>query len=334
MALTVHTDPPSGPLSKELAELQRRLGPTARTSEPLARLTSIRTGGRADLFMVARTQAQMVTGVEECEALGVPWRVIGSASNLLIADHGVEGLVIKAAMTAPPSIEAADGEVVVEADAGCIFASVAKQTALAGFGGLEWAVNIPGTVGASVVNNAGAFGSSTAERLADADIYVPRVGVERITQVELQMSYRSTRLKRGELRGVILRARYRLYPDDPERLRTRIAEIQRQRRATQPSGYSVGSVFTNPPGDAAGRIVERLGLKGFRIGGAEVSTLHANFMLNRGGATSREVVALVRHVQETVWNQVGIWLSPEIQMLGRWRPEDLTILQRRSGAGE
>jgi UDP-N-acetylmuramate dehydrogenase len=316
-----------------LVELQRRLGSSVRVAESLARLTSIRTGGPADLFLFARSQSQIMSAVDTADELGVPWQVIGSASNLLIADEGVDGLVIKAGMNATPLTSKDQDGPLIEAEAGCIFASVAKRSALAGLAGLEWAVNVPGTIGASVVNNAGAFGSSTAEHLIDADVYVPGEGVVRVSVEDLRMSYRSTRLKRGELRGVVLRARYRLQSGDAMQLRSRIEEIQRQRRATQPSGYSVGSVFTNPPGDAAGRIVESLGLKGYRIGGAEVSRLHANFMLNCGGATSRDVWSLIRHVQDTVGAATGISLVPEIQLFGRWSHKDVTVLQGPSGEG-
>jgi UDP-N-acetylmuramate dehydrogenase len=137
------------------------------------------------------------------------------------------------------------------------------------------------------------------------------------------MTYRATHLKRGEIRGVVLAAIYGLQPGDADALIARIAEIQRQRRATQPSGYSVGSVFTNPPGDAAGRIVESLGLKGFRMGDAEVSRLHANFILNRGRATARDVLGLIGHVQRCVWEQHGVELIPEVQLAGRWHPEEI-----------
>ncbi|MEA2641675.1 MAG: UDP-N-acetylmuramate dehydrogenase, partial [Chloroflexota bacterium] len=181
-----------------LRELQARLGPGSRLAEPLARYTSIRAGGQADLFLQARTSEQLVDAVEEAEALGVPWRIIGGASNLLIADAGVEGLVIKAA-TGGVEIDRDGDPPRVHAAAGCILAAVAKQTALAGFAGLEWAVNVPGTVGASVVNNSGAFGSSTAEHLEHADVYAPGGEVVRMTGEELELAYRTSRLKRGEL---------------------------------------------------------------------------------------------------------------------------------------
>jgi UDP-N-acetylmuramate dehydrogenase len=231
--------------------------------------------------------------------------------------------VIKAGMTAIELHTAADESPWVHAEAGAILASVAKRVAVAGFAGLEWAVNVPGTVGASVVNNSGAFGSCTQEHLRTARVYVPGEGTRELGVDELAMSYRATRLKRGEIRGVVVGAAYALEPGDANVLVARIAEIQRQRRATQPSGYSVGSVFTNPPGDAAGRIVESLGLKGNRVGDAEVSRLHANFILNRGRATARDVLQLIGHVQRTAWDERGIRLVPEVQLVGRWQPEEI-----------
>jgi UDP-N-acetylmuramate dehydrogenase len=309
-----------------LQELQQRLGPAARRDEPLARLTSIRVGGSADLFLLARSQSQMISAVAGAEALGVPWRVIGSASNLLISDDGIEGLVIKAGASASEIETGADQPPRVHAEAGCILASVAKRTATAGYGGLEWAVNVPGTVGASVVNNSGAFGSCTAEHLLEASVYVPGLGTIALPVDDLAMTYRATRLKRGEIRGVVLSATYRIEPGDAPTLLARIVEIQRQRRTTQPAGYSVGSVFTNPPGNSAGRIIESLGLKGHRIGDAEVSQLHANFILNRGRASAADVLGLIGHVQRCAWEQRGIRLVPEVQVVGRWRADQLATV--------
>jgi UDP-N-acetylmuramate dehydrogenase len=127
--------------------------------------------------------------------------------------------------------------------------------------------------------------------------------------------------------GVVLDATYRLTRDDPAALRDRIAEIQRVRRQTQPSGYSVGSVFANPPNDSSGRLIEAAGLKGFRIGDAEVSRLHANFILNRGHASAADVLGLMKHIQATVWEKHGVWLRPEVQLAGRFSPEETAALK-------
>jgi UDP-N-acetylmuramate dehydrogenase len=309
------------PFGDGLAVLQSRLGSAARVAEPLGRHTSIRIGGPADLFFVARTPDDLRHAVQEAHELGVPWRVIGGGSNLLIADAGIEGLVVKA--TAPGAgfrLSQEGDQPIVEADGGAVLAAVGKQVALRGFSGLEWAVNVPGTVGASVVNNSGAFGSCVSEHLVRASLFVPGRGVSTIGADALEYAYRASSLKRGDLAGVVLKATYRLAPGDDAQLRARIAEIQATRRASQPSGYSLGSIFANPPGDAAGRLIEQSGLKGHRVGDAEVSGLHANFIVNRGRATAQQVADLICHIQDVVWRNANLWLTPEVQLAGRFDP--------------
>jgi UDP-N-acetylmuramate dehydrogenase len=317
----------------DLSALSRALGPAARAQEPLARYTSIRVGGPADLFFSARTTEALASAVSRAAEMGVPWRVIGGASNLLIADEGMEGLVVRAATTNTDELpDVAPNDVLIRADAGCMLAAVGKQAALRGLRGLEWAVNVPGTVGASVVNNSGAFGSNVSEHIVSASVHIPGMGTSSLGAEELGHDYRTSRLKRGEIVGVVLDATYRLRRDDVTALRARIAEIQRVRRQTQPSGYSVGSVFANPPGDSSGRLIEATGLKGFRIGDAEVSALHANFIINRGGARARDVLGLMKHVQSAVWQQHGVWLKPEVQLAGRFDPADTGPLYAAPGA--
>jgi len=294
----------------------------------MANHTSLRVGGWADLFFVARGSSPLIQAVDMATALGVPWHIVGAGSNLLISDDGVEGLVVKAASRAGAwQIRDEGGRAAVEAEAGCILASLARHLVDEGFEGLEWAVNVPGTVGAAVVNNAGAFGSSTSEHLIDAELYFPGMGRKRLTPGQLEMAYRTTALKRRELEATVLGASFRLRPSDKGAVRERMEQTQRQRQATQPTGPSLGSIFANPPGDAAGRLIEAAGLKGRRRGGAEVSTLHANFILNRGGgAQAREVFGLMAEVQDAVWRQHRHWLVPEVELVGRWREAERRAL--------
>lgn len=310
-------------MTRAVDELQRRLGPNARRFEALARQASSRIGGPADLYFMARTRDALTRSIDAAEDLGVPWHLIGSASNVLISDDGVEGLVVKVATSGMRVTSDAKTSVHrVEAEAGCIYAAVAKNVSGMGLGGLEWAINVPGTVGAAVVNNSGAFGSATAERLVEALIYVPGQGCCTVGVDELGLAYRTSRLKRGELRGIVLSATYAVEPGSAPELRVRMREVQLRRRATQPSGYSLGSMFMNPEGDSAGRLIDDAGLKLRRVGGAEVAEQHANFFLNRGAATARDVRALMAEVQEAVWARTGVWLTPEVQFLGRWEDAD------------
>jgi UDP-N-acetylmuramate dehydrogenase len=315
-----------------LATLTHSLAPGARITESMASHTSIRVGGPADVFVWARTKEQLVGAIERASSLGVPWRVVGAGSNLLVADGGIEGLVVRAAMAGSRQELTGPDTALIHADAGCLLATLARRTANLGWTGLEWAVNVPGTVGAAVVNNSGAFGSSTAESLSGASLYFRGAGCRTATSEDLGMGYRTSALKRGELEAVVLGAAFRLDRGDSDRIRSRIAEIQHVRQATQPGGASLGSIFANPKGDAAGRLVESAGLKGCRRGGAEISRLHANFILNRGGARSAAVFDLIRHAQMTVWGQGGKWLHPEVELVGRWGNEQLGALSAPPGS--
>lgn len=314
--------------AEHLAMLQDRLGPSARRDEPLSRHTSIRIGGPADLFYVARSSDDLRRAVEEAHRAGVPWRVIGGGSNVLIADAGVSGLVVKAtAPNAPFRVTESGAGLLVEAQAGDMLAALGRRTVLRGLSGLEWAVNVPGTVGAAVVNNSGAFGSCVAEHLVCAVLYIPGEGTCTVNAEELEYTYRDSALKRGEPVAVVLTAVFRVGSGSRADLQQCIAEIQRTRRATQPPGFSLGSIFTNPTDDAAGRLIEQAGLKGSRIGDAEVSPIHANFILNRGRASAQDVIDLMHSIQAEVWRTTRVWLTPEIQFLGRFASDPTLILR-------
>ncbi len=331
--LTAHRSPLAPPAALEA--LRARLGPRVRVGERLAPHTSYRIGGPADLFLPATRTEQVVEALRAAHALGVPCRVIGGASNLLVADEGIAGLVVKQLVNSTCyAVDPADPtRVTLIASAGCQLASVARQSARRGLAGLVWASNVPGTVGAAVVNNAGAFGGSMAEvlertLLVDATGQTVYLGPD-----DLAMAYRTTRLKRRELDLVVLEAELRLQPGDAPTLEAEMRQVRERRQRTQPAGFSAGSMFANPPGDAAGRLIEAAGLKGARVGGAVVSPLHANFIVNERGASARDVYALMRRVQDAVYAQTGVWLVPEVQLVGRWRPEELAALNGPAPVG-
>jgi UDP-N-acetylmuramate dehydrogenase len=257
--------------------------------------------------------------------------VTGAGSNLLIADDGVEGLVVRAAMAASSQELSGSDTMILRADAGCLIATLASRSARMGWAGLEWAVNVPGTVGAAIVNNSGAFGCCAAESVLEVSLFSPVFGCRATNPEALDLGYRTSALKRGELKAVVLSATFRLVRGDANRLLRRVRENQDIRRATQPGGASLGSMFANPEGDAAGRLIEIAGLKGCRVGGAEISRLHANFIMNRGGAKSVAVCDLMTHAQRTVWSHCGQWLHPEVQLVGRWGTERLNALSAPPG---
>jgi UDP-N-acetylmuramate dehydrogenase len=205
-------------------------------------------------------------------------------------------------------------------------AGVARTSIKAGLTGLEWAVSVPGTVGGAVVGNAGAHGGEIKDNLVDLLLIDEEGEVRSLTVEELDYSYRESVLKRKQplaagFKAVVLSANFRLANGDADESGERADRYLAHRRQTQPVEPSLGSTFVNPPGDYAGRLIEAAALKGVRVGGAEVSELHANFIINRGGvgrATAADVLGLIRLVQQTVHQQSGVWLEPEVQLVGAW----------------
>jgi UDP-N-acetylmuramate dehydrogenase len=293
----------------------------------LAPHTSLRVGGPADYFLLAKSGQELADGLQFGRDRHIAVRVIGSGSNLLVAEAGVEGLVIKTA-NAHTGVEERRGEPVLVAEAGANFANVARRLAKQGFGGLEWAANVPGTVGGAVVNNAGAFGGDTAACLIGVYLIDADGRSERLSADELTYAYRTSVLKRRELGDVAVeRVELKLTPSTAARADGLVKEINAQRMRSQPRILSAGSVFANPEGTYSGKLIEEAGLKKARVGGAEISEQHANFIVNPGGATARDVYLLMRQAQDTVFDRTGVWLRPEIELLGRWNEEERAALR-------
>ena len=291
----------------------------------LAPHTSLRVGGPADYFVLARAASDVAEAMLWAGDRDLPLRVIGGGSNLLVSDAGVEGLVIKAAY-ARASVEERGGQPVLVAEAGANFANQARRLAKQGLGGLEWAANVPGTVGGAAVNNAGAFGGDTASCLVSVTL-LSADRTLRLTAADLGYAYRTSILKRRELGDVAVdRVELRLSVSTPEVADGLVKQFNAQRMRTQPRILSAGSVFANPEGAFSGKLIEEAGLKATRIGGAQISEQHANFIVNPGGATARDVYALMRHAQDVVFERSGTWLRPEIELLGRWSADQLAAL--------
>jgi UDP-N-acetylmuramate dehydrogenase len=292
----------------------------------LAPHTSLRVGGPADHLVLAKSADEAAEALCWAREHDVPVHVIGGGSNLLVADDGVAGLVVKA-VYARTQVEDRHGQPVLVAEAGANLANQARRVAKQGFGGLEWAANVPGTVGGAAVNNAGAFGGDTATCM----VSVRLVAADRtmcLDATDLAYAYRTSLLKRRELGDVAVdRVELRLEVSTPGRADGLVKEFNAQRMRTQPRILSAGSVFANPEGDFSGRLIEAAGLKGTRVGAAQISEQHANFIVNPGGATANDVYALMRMAQEVVFEQTGIWLRPEIELLGRWTPRERAALE-------
>ncbi len=289
-----------------------------RVHEPLARHNSWRVGGPADAFIVAKTLDVMKRAVLVARERHIPFLIIGRGTNMLIADAGVRGLVIAEACDDYRLTEHGDTATLI-ADAGASLPLLANTLAKQGWAGLEWAVGVPSAIGSAVVNNAGAHGSCIADTLRRATI-LDAHGAEQMVGVdEMDYAYRHSRFKGEHERGeVVFAAEFRLKRDTPEAATARLRKFNEHRRATQPSDPSAGSVFQNPPGDFAGRLIEAAGLKGTQRGGAMISPVHANFFVNVGSASADDLLALMRLAQARVKEQFGIELQPEVELIGDW----------------
>jgi UDP-N-acetylmuramate dehydrogenase len=302
-------------------DIQRRIGVKTSRDEPLARFTTMRVGGPADLFATVHNAHELRALVRFARTRSLPHFVLGRGSDLVIADAGIRGLVIQVR---------AEGSRIdrdrYTAEAGVQMARAATETQHAGLTGLEFGLAIPGTVGGAVWANAGAHDADVAGVLESARVLFAD-GTEAIVPAdELGLSYRHSRFKRTDHgedadapRDVIVDATFRLSPADPGVIKARLDDIRHWRQAHQPLGLpSAGSVFRNPPGDSAGRLIEAAGLKGLRIGGAVVSDKHANFIVNDQKGQAADVRRLAERVRTEVLARHGVDLAFEIEFVGDW----------------
>lgn len=279
----------------------------------LAPVTTYKLGGPADLFLEALDLVTLERCAAALDADPVPVLVLGRGSNLLVSDAGFRGVVIR--LGGSFSEFTVDAEGVVQAGGAASLPRLARAAAAAGRGGLEWCVGVPGSVGGAVRQNAGCFGSEVVDVLVDADV-VSLVAGDTTTRsaADLDLAYRHSKVTATD---VVTSARFFTTVTDPAAAAEEMRRITRWRRDNQPGGtLNAGSVFKNPPGDAAGAIIDRLGLKGFSIGKVRVSPRHANFIEADHGATATDVHALIAAVQATVRERGGIDLEPEIQFVG------------------
>jgi len=295
----------------DLITLESRLGGRTERDAPLGSRTTYRVGGTAALAYEAANETALVEVARALEGLDVPVLVVGNGSNLLVADAGFAGLVVTLghgfAGLAVKGTEVRAGGVLA-------LPTLARRTAAAGLTGLEWAVGVPGSVGGAVRMNAGGHGSDTVATLVRYRSVDLATGiVVDFPSAHLAASYRHTSLSATE---VVVEATHQLAPGDPEVGKASIDEIVRWRRANQPGGSNAGSVFTNPPDESAGRLIDASGLKGLRIGSAEVSSKHANFIQADKGGSADDVRRLIDAVHRKVLADTGIDLSTEVRMIG------------------
>lgn len=295
------------------AALVRVFAERVRADEPLARHTSFRIGGPADLLVQPDTAEELGVLVREAAAAGVPVTLLGGGSNLLVGDGGIRGVVVKLGRGFRQVEWSADG---VRAGAAVQLGRLARDAVARGLAGLEHAEGIPGTVGGALFMNAGAYGGDVAATV-DAVWGVDGTGaVRRIDRAALAFAYRRTALPSP---FVVTAVGFRLRPEPAETIRTHMESVRARRVASQPQGEpSAGSIFKNPRGDHAGRLIEAAGLKGRRIGGARISPRHANVIVNEDRAWAVDVQALMTTAQRAVWERSGVWLEPEVRLVGSW----------------
>lgn len=301
------------PLSRQaLAELRAAFGARLLLDEPLARHASARIGGPADAFLAARSVDDLRRAAGIAWACEVPFFVLGGGSNVLISDAGVRGLVVH---NRTHGLSFAGTRVVAESGVSAV--SLARRTISRGLAGLEWAAGLPGTLGGAVFGNAGAHGGDMAQSVVYVEAVTPG-GDVRLTRADLAFEYRSSILKREPRPLVMLSVALDLAEGDRAALEARAEEYRQYRRRTQPQGATIGSMFKNPPGDYAGRLIDAAGLKGARVGGAQISDKHGNFFMNRGGATARDVSELVELARREVLERFGVRLELEVELVGEW----------------
>ena len=313
-----------------IEEMRSRFGPNLQENELLSRHTTARVGGPADFLLTVDSVQALAQAVMFLWHNDLPFLILGGGSNVLASDSGVRGVVLLnrarrivfSVATNPPT---------VWAESGANFGALARQACQRGLGGLEWAVGVPGSVGGAVVGNAGAHDGDMAGNVIVAEILHRNQVMmlakdqnpvaELLMKERLEYSYRSSTLKRYPGQAVVLAARLSLLPSTPEAAEEKADTFTAYRQRTQPPGATIGSMFKNPPGDFAGRLIEAAGLKGLRSGDAEISQLHANFFVNRGQATAGDIFRLIETAQKLVAERFGVTLELEVELVGDWQAE-------------
>ncbi|MDQ6857347.1 MAG: UDP-N-acetylmuramate dehydrogenase [Candidatus Dormibacteraeota bacterium] len=286
--------------------------PGMRRQEPLSRHSQFGVGGPADVFVRVDDLALVPELVGRCTESEVPLTILGAGSNALILDGGIRGVAVR---LMSKQLEVADG--VATLGAGTMLPRAALDLAGKGWAGLEWGIGVPGSCGASVFGNAGAFGGEVSESLVECEVVAPDGTTRWLAAADCGFGYRDSRFKHDLGDHVVTRGRFTVTRDDTTEVRARTDAVQSERKRTQPYGVrSLGSTFKNPPDDYAGRLIEAAGMAGRRCGGAEISPKHANFILNVDHATAADVLTLVECARDEVASRFDVVLEREIVLLG------------------
>ena len=292
-----------------------RIVPNARifTKEPMANHTSFKIGGAADVYVQPSSRDELVKIIAKCRANNAPFVILGNGSNILVPDEGLRKIVIQ--------LHPHFGKCLANANDSCVFGEAgASLSALAhlalqeGLTGLEFASGIPGTVGGAICMNAGAYGHDISAVCLNVDILMPYGEIVTVSGENMGFGYRASVLQQNN--GIVLGAWFSLVHEDREVIKMRMDDINKRRKDSQPLGWpSAGSTFKRPPGHYAGKLISDCDLKGFSIGGAQVSQKHAGFIVNMGNAKANDVRRLIEHIQDVVFNRYGVRLEPEVEIL-------------------
>jgi len=309
--------------------LRLHFGDAVQENVLLAPYTSARIGGPADVLVTVKSADELADVMKVIWEQEISYYILGGGSNVLVSDKGVRGVVVlnrakevifetgDSPTRRPERVEG------VWCEAGVIFSNLAHRCASKALAGLEWAATVPGTIGGAVYGNAGAFGGDISENLIWAEL-LTKNGRKKFSVEQMGYGYRTSILrtaprgKRGETNAIVLSALLRLKNSTKEEVSAKIEEFSERRKATQPPGASMGSMFKNPAGDHAGRLIEAAGLKGTRIGNAEISKLHGNFFINYGETKAEDIHALIRLVQKTVREKFDVDLELEVELVGEF----------------
>ena len=283
-----------------------------RQNEPMRAHTTFKIGGEADIFIIPASPAALIYAVKKCNELEIPYFILGNGSNLLVSDGGIEGAVISLAGINGIS---SDGEKIT-CGAGAMLSSVCLKALSLSLTGLEFAYGIPGTAGGALYMNAGAYGGQMADVIESAECLTALGEIKTLKKEDMRLGYRSSVFKNGGL--IIISLTFALKKGDKAEIKAEMDDLLNRRKQKQPLEYpSAGSTFKRPKGYFAGALIEKNGLKGLTVGGAQVSEKHAGFVINRGGATAADVKALIGKIQKKVFENDGVMLEPEVIFKGR-----------------
>jgi UDP-N-acetylmuramate dehydrogenase len=300
-----------------LDELRSVFGDRMQEGAPLSGYTAARIGGPADALVFAYTAEDLIKAADTAWKMEIPLTILGGGSNVLVSDLGVDGMVI-INRTRLVKFHSQEGNPTVHVESGVTPNDVAQRAARLGLSGLEWVASIPGSFGGAVYGNAGAFGGEMAKNVISVDLFHRQDGRQTWSNEKMEYGYRTSRLKREHLPVLIISAELQLVHGDMQEIQAKMEQFSAKRRATQPHGASMGSIFKNPPGDKAGRLLEAAGLKGKTIGHATISPQHANFFINSGMTKAVDMRNLIELAQRTVLEKSGIKLETEVEFIGKW----------------